>query len=245
MFNFEELYQQTKNLSILFVEDYAPLREKIIEILEDFFTVVEDAQDGEEGLKKYKEYRKSHGRAFDIVITDIKMPKRDGISLARAILEINEEQIIVVLSAHQETDYLMQLINMGIAQFIPKPVEPEKLLEVISLVSKKIKNVKTEPLKSDTVTLDNNLIWDKKLLSLIDGQYSIELTKNERHVMKLLVNNIESICSMESIISYFDAENINISSEGVRNMMSRLRKKMPENVITNIYGLGYKLSNQK
>jgi DNA-binding response OmpR family regulator len=139
----------------------------------------------------------------------------------------------------------MQLINMGIAQFIPKPVEPEKLLEVISLVSKKIKNVKTEPLKSDTVTLDNNLIWDKKLLSLIDGQYSIELTKNERHVMKLLVNNIESICSMESIISYFDAENINISSEGVRNMMSRLRKKMPENVITNIYGLGYKLSNQK
>jgi len=244
MLDFEKLYKQTHNLSVLFVEDYAPLREKIIEILEDFFSTVVEAEDGEVGLEKYLTYKETNNRYFDIVITDIKMPRRDGISLIKSILDENENQIIIVLSAHQETEYLMQLINLGISQFIPKPIEPENLLNIIFSVSKKIKHKEDKPADTNLLILDKNLIWNRKLLSLSYNNTHIELTKNERFVMQLLISNIDSVCSIDTIVDYFYAQNITISAEGIRNMMSRLRKKMSENIISNIYGLGYKLSVQ-
>jgi len=244
MLNFELLYKQTKDLNILFVEDYIPLREKIVEILEDFFKVVVETNDGEEGLQAYIEFEKEHQKPFDIVITDIRMPRRDGISLTKAIQEIHENQVIIVLSAHQETDYLMQLINLGIAQFIPKPVEPEKLLEVMSQVSRKIQRPEIDCIDTDTIILDTDLIWNKKLICLTHNSRYIELTKNELLVMQLLISKLEYICSVENITQYFYNENIETSNDSIRNMMSRLRKKLPEDVISNIYGLGYKLSRQ-
>ena len=244
MLDFEVLYKQTKDLNILFVEDYIPLREKIVEILEDFFKVVVETNDGEEGLQTYIEFEKKYDKPFDIVITDIRMPRRDGISLTKAIQKIHENQVIVVLSAHQETDYLMQLINLGIAQFIPKPVEPEKLLEIMSQVSKKIQRPKTENINTDTIYLDTNLIWNKKLLCLTYNSKYVELTRNELLVIQLLISKLEYICSIETITQYFYNENIETSNDSIRNMMSRLRKKLPENVISNIYGLGYELLRQ-
>ncbi len=244
MLDFEVLYKQTKNLNVLFVEDYIPLREKIVEILEDFFKIVVETNDGEEGLQAYVKFKKEHNKAFDIVITDIRMPRRDGISLTKAIKKIDENQVIVVLSAHQETDYLMQLINLGIAQFIPKPVEPEKLLEIMSQISKKIQLPKTKDIDTSTVELDTNLVWSKKLICLTYNSKYIELTKNEILVMQLLVKKLEYICSIEEITQHFYNENIEVSSDSIRNMMSRLRRKLPENVISNIYGIGYKLSRQ-
>jgi DNA-binding response OmpR family regulator len=244
MLDFEALYKQTKDLNILFVEDYIPLREIIVEILEDFFNIVVETNNGEEGLKAYIDFKKTHQKYFDIVITDIKMPKLNGISLTKSIQEIHGDQIIVVLSAHQETEYLMELINLGIAQFIPKPVEHEKLLEVISQVCKKIKLQKPKNIETDTIILDTNLIWNKKLLTLTHNSRQIELTKNELLVMQLLVSRLEYVCSVDTITDYFFNEGIDTSNESIRNMMSRLRKKLTENVITNIYGLGYKLSRQ-
>ncbi len=242
MLDFELLHKQTKDLNILFVEDYIPLREKIVEILGDFFKIVVEANDGEEGLEAYIAFEKEHQKPFDIVITDIRMPRRDGISLAKAIQKIHANQIIVVLSAHQEVDYLMQLINIGIAQFIPKPVEPEKLLEVMNQVSKKIQAPRLDDVNSDLVILDTNLIWNKELTQLTYNSKYLDLTKNELLVMKLLIGKIEYVCSIEDIIQHFYSENIQTSNESIRNMMSRLRRKLPKDVISNIYGLGYKLS---
>ncbi|MEA3522280.1 MAG: response regulator transcription factor [Campylobacterota bacterium] len=244
MLNFEALYQQTKNLNLLFVEDYLPLREKIVEILEDFFHNVTQASNGEEGLQLYLEFEKEHNKTFDIVITDIRMPLRDGISLTKAIQKIDKDQIIIVLSAHQESDYLLELINLGIAQFIPKPIEPEKLLNVIQEVSKKIKRQKPESINTNTVILNQDLRWNKELRSLTYEGDNIELTKYEIIVMRLLIEKIEYVCSTDVIMQYFLYEEIELTHESIRNMMSRLRKKIPGDVISNIYALGYKISQQ-
>jgi DNA-binding response OmpR family regulator len=245
MLDFEILYQRCKNLNILFVEDYAPLQEKIVEILEDFFNIVTAANDGEDGLNKYIEFKKTHNKPYDIIITDIRMPSRDGVSLTKAIQEINENQVIIVLSAHQESKYLLEFINLGIAQFISKPVEPEKLLEVLNHVSRKMQNSNQPTLiDSDIVVLSDTMTWNKRLLRLSKDDIEIKLTKNELIIMELLVSNIEYICCIDSIIEHFYSKNIETSNENIRNMMSRLRKKVPEDAITNLYGLGYKLSRQ-
>jgi DNA-binding response OmpR family regulator len=245
MLDFEQLYRQTKDLTILFVEDYEPLREKVTEILEDFFKVVVEAVDGEEGLEHYKAYEENHGRPFDIVLTDIKMPKKDGLELTQEIQKIHEDQVIVILSAHQESEYLLKFINMGIAQFIPKPIEPDTLLEVMEQVTKKIKKKPESNLGNlNEIILHDDLIWNKTHNALLQNSKPVELTKNELLVMGLLTSKVDYVCSIDEIMSYFYDNGLEINSESIRNMMSRLRKKMPPNVISNIYGLGYKLSKQ-
>jgi len=244
MVDYEVFYQKSKDLNILFVEDYIPLREKLVEILEDFFNIVVEANDGEEGLLQYEAFQTKHHKPFDIVITDIKMPRCNGIELTKAIQKLHEDQLIIVLSAYQESNYLLEFINLGIAQFIPKPVEPEHLLSVLNRVCHKLQVKTSQPIATDQLTLDENLIWDKNLHALIHNDRHIELTKNERIVIEMLVKNVEHICSVDTIIDNFLHEGIETNSESIRNMMSRLRKKLPENVISNIYGLGYKLSRQ-
>ncbi len=244
MLNFEALYQRCKDLNVLFVEDYAPLQEKIVEILKDFFNIVVAANDGEDGLNEYIRFDQAHKKPYDIVITDIRMPNRDGVSLTKEIQKIHEDQIIIVLSAHQESKYLLEFINLGIAQFIPKPVEPEKLLEVLNHISKKIQHTPAVLVDSDIVVLSDTMTWNKRLLRLSKDDIEIKLTKNELIIMELLISNIEYICCIDSIIEHFYSKNIETSNENIRNMMSRLRKKVPEDAISNLYGLGYKLSRQ-
>ncbi len=242
MIDYEHLYRQTKELSILFVEDYAPLREKITQILEDFFKVVVEAVDGEEALEHYKAYEANHYKPFDIIITDIKMPKMTGLELTEAILKLHEEQVIIVLSAHQESDYLLKFINLGIAQFIPKPVESDVLLETLAHVSKKLKHdVDTIASNNDEIELNDYIVWNKAHNTLLQNAKPIELTKNELLVMGLLVSKVDYVCSIEEIMDYFYNYGIDINSESIRNMMSRLRKKLPKELINNVYGLGYKL----
>lgn len=79
MIDFKQLYAYAKDLSILVVEDYEPLRRELVEMFEEIFSTVTAACNGEEALAIYKRSQEE-GRRFDIVITDIQMPKMDGIA---------------------------------------------------------------------------------------------------------------------------------------------------------------------
>lgn len=103
-------------LSVLYVEDEKELNESVVRYLSKIFSHVETAYDGQEGFEKYT------AGTFDIVMTDINMPKMNGIELAKKIKAINVEQVIVIISAHTETDYLMDAIHLGIADYILKPI---------------------------------------------------------------------------------------------------------------------------
>jgi len=108
--------------SVLYVEDYEIIRTQIADFLGRFFSDVVLANDGKEGLAKYKE------RAFDVVITDINMPNINGIEMIKAIKEINEKQIVIVTSANYESDYLLSLINLEITHFIQKTFNNKEFL---------------------------------------------------------------------------------------------------------------------
>ena len=81
----EKLAEISKNLSLLYVEDSNGLRHQAEKIFKRFFSNVVSASDGEEGYKLFRE------NPYDIVITDIKMPKIDGLELIKLIRDINED----------------------------------------------------------------------------------------------------------------------------------------------------------
>lgn len=245
MMNLEKIYEQTRRLNVLFVEDDPQLRERTAEMLEDCFYRLEIAEDGIDALEKYKGYYDSKGKYFDIVISDIQMPRMDGVELTREIYAIRNDQPIVILSAHTETDYLLALINLGVAQFVTKPIEYTKMLDVLYHVAHKINSASKLPSKpSSIITLSDSVVWDTQTSQLVSsGGEFISLTKYEIYLMKVLSAKFEQVCSSDEIVSHFYLHDIDISSESLRGMMMRLRKKLPENALSSVYGMGYRLSS--
>jgi len=236
------LFLQTKNLSLLLVEDYEPLRNDMAEVLEDFFRTVSIASDGSEALKIYKEYQEIHDQGFDLVISDIQMPVMNGVELSRALRDINADQQIIILSAHTDSDYLLQLINLGIAQFITKPINHDALLETLYQVSKKIISRQTEPEDISVLQLGKYCFWDKGKLVLKQNEVTVDLTRHELLLMQLLVLKEAQICTNEDIMQDFYAKGVDINEKSIRNLVFKLRKKLPEKVIGSIYGMGYKFT---
>lgn len=129
---FRELADMSKNLTVLYVEDELLIQKKTKLLLETIFLRVDTAINGEEGLNAYQT------KKYDLVITDIRMPKKDGISLIRDIKALNHEQSIIVTSAHDDSEKLLELICLGISSFIVKPMNMQKFFYAIDTEVKKI-----------------------------------------------------------------------------------------------------------
>ncbi len=242
MFDPMLLYKESMHLSVLIVEDHLSLRIHIVEILSDLFAQVDEAQNGIDALEQYKAYRQQHGVYYDLVISDIQMPQMNGIDLTAELYALHEEQPIVILSAHQDAKYLLALINFGVAQFITKPVEQDQMLQTLYNVCKKInKAARQQP--SGLIALADTCIWDTHTKTLKINNETIPLTKHEIYFMELLSQHFDKVCSIDDILNYFFLNNIDISAENVRSSIARLRKKLPKNSITSVYGLGYRLSS--
>ncbi len=124
MIDTKTILDATRHLKVLYVEDDVDVNEQTCLFLEDFFAHVDVAFDGDEGLKSYREFEKKNACYHDLVITDIKMPKCDGITMSKEIFTINPDQKIIVISAYNDAKHLHELINTGISYFINKPIDP-------------------------------------------------------------------------------------------------------------------------
>jgi response regulator RpfG family c-di-GMP phosphodiesterase len=129
--NFKEVYQYTKDLNVLYAEDDVDLSEETSEIFEDFFATVEVAYDGQEALEKYNKYFEDNGKYYDLIITDINMPRMNGKELLKNVNEINNNQSSVVISAYNNSSLIIELVQNGISNFALKPIESEQLMEVL------------------------------------------------------------------------------------------------------------------
>ncbi len=239
MVNYQLLSEQTKGLSLLIAEDYAPLRNELEEVMSDFFDKVIATSNGAEALTHYYDYYQIHKKGFDLVISDIQMPSMDGINLTKSIRKLDKNQQIIILSAHTDREYLLELINLGVSQFIVKPIDYDELLLMLSKIISH-KNNSDSDNNRIIIDLGNGFMWDKTNLLLTKDNENVELTRHELYLLQLLVNS-KRVISNEDIIEDFYNNNINISDNSIRNLVFKLRKKLPDDTISSIYGMGYKL----
>lgn len=238
--NSQELVENAKGLKLLFAEDHEELREATTEILNTFFQEVDSVSNGEEAIELYAKKGPSY---YDIVLTDIKMPKLNGVLLTEAIYDINPEQTIIVLSAHDESNYLLPLVNLGIERFVKKPIDYQELMEVLTNAAKKINLLhnSSQGVNSSFIQLSDTCKYDKvKKLFYIDDK-TIYLTKYEIIFFALLTENLGKIYSNEDIVAHYKSLDEIIDPQNIRKLVSKLRKKIPANLIESIYGVGYRL----
>ncbi len=139
------IMKQSKHIKILYVEDDPLTRELVLEFLKEFFIDITIAVDGRDGLKKFNE------NSIDIIITDISMPNMNGFEMIEQIRKKNKDISIVILSAHNETEFFIKGIEYGIDGYLLKPFDIEQFLAILSNVLKNIK------LKKEVTKLNNRM----------------------------------------------------------------------------------------
>jgi PAS domain S-box-containing protein len=129
-------------------------------IFKEFFDTVIVSSDGEDGLNKFKKNR------VDIVITDINMPKLNGIDMIKKIREISQNVSIVVISAYNNTSYLTDSIKYQVQDYLFKPINREAFKETLTkiknqLIEKKNQQNQTRLLEDYKKVIDNSTIVSK------------------------------------------------------------------------------------
>jgi len=118
------------NLRVLVVDDYEKMRERMCAILGQLGLTISEAPNGVEALKVLIQER------FDAVFTDIVMPEMDGFELCEEIRKNSEwmDMPIVVISTHYDTAYIVKALRQGADDYIPKPIDPETVENVLHRV---------------------------------------------------------------------------------------------------------------
>jgi len=162
--------------SILFVEDESEVRFELKRFLQRYSREVITASNGEEGLRLFKLHTP------DIVISDIKMPKMSGIDMAKKIKNYSPKQVIIFTTAHSDSRYFLDAIEMQADAYILKPVDLGLLKQKINEITKGIKLEKEkklyESIVDDVAQMQDSMLavydeenraifYNKKLLTFI------------------------------------------------------------------------------
>lgn len=113
------------DVAVLYVEDDDSTRSAISSQLARRVRALLVAENGKQGLNAFRE------RYPDIVITDIMMPVMDGLTMARKIKTLNSTTQIIVTTAHNDTGSFLDAIDIGIDQYVLKPIDQKKLLDAV------------------------------------------------------------------------------------------------------------------
>ncbi|MGA1931808.1 PAS domain-containing protein [Arcobacter sp. YIC-464] len=205
MSNVNEILKLSQKLNILYVEDDEILRSETAKLLKYFFANVITAQDGIEGIEKFKTNQ------IDIIMSDICMPKLDGLQMIKEIKKSNPNIPTIINSAFNEVSYLHESINLKIDEYLIKPLNLEKLKESLNKTINKLilqrkslllNNYEEAIIKNSILTkLDShgNFIYvnDKfnELFRYRKGELLnrsfIEILKNDSSSFKSLLKKIE------------------------------------------------------
>jgi DNA-binding response OmpR family regulator len=220
-----------KNLNILYVEDEETIIDKYAYFLEESCSKVYIARDGEEAYALYSENK------IHLIIMDLLIPKLNGINLAKKIRKENDSVAMIALTAHSDREILLDIVELNFSSYLIKPVGRSDLMNALLKVSRKVDGGRNIPLPC-------NCAWDGKSKTLFYNDEAVTLTRRELKLFELLVDKAGAPCSDDEIFFYVwgnDFEKI-ITNSSIRTLVKNLRKKIPQELIKNQYGIGYKIN---
>lgn len=160
----------------------------------------------------------------DLIIIDIQLPKFDGFHWCRLLRYHSNVPIIFLSSRDHPTDIVMSM-QLGADDFIQKPFHPDVLIAKLQAILRRVYNYSTERIdlriwRGATIEYGRNIVTN--------GQATIELTKNEMLILKLLVERKNNIVSREELIrSLWDNEHF-VSDNTLTVNVNRLRRKLED-----------------
>lgn len=225
----KNVLKRLEPIKILIVEDDDLLREEVTEALIPYCKCVLQAENGKVGLCLfYKNYP-------DIIITDIHLPQMNGLTMVKHIREVSRTIPIIVLTAYDTSDNIGKSISMEVTSFLHKPFDIEQLYNALLMASGKLSSAK------HLIHLKNNVTYDYRTKNLYTKNKLIHLTKSEKKLLEILMENKGYMISYEAIEKYVWYEK-GATADTIRMYINKLRSKTYYDLIDNIKGFGYKLN---
>ncbi|XPV69522.1 MAG: response regulator transcription factor [Halarcobacter sp.] len=223
----KELISRLSTFTVLYVEDEEGIRNNIYEILKDLFKETFVAKNTKEAYNIY-ELNKP-----DLIITDIKMPNETGIELIKKIRKVDAKVRVIITSAYTDLDYMLDATELHLVKYIVKPITDASLIESLHAFIKSYENARV-------YNLCEGWLFDESKSFVQSPNEEFKLTKKENQFLKLLIqkNRIITYEEMENII--WNEDNV-MTPNAMRLFIKNFRKKLPENVLKNVQGTGYRL----
>ena len=219
------------NLTVLIVENEGDGKKIVQEVMRDKFEKVITAQNGDEGLKKFKKYNPN------MVIADVFMPIMNGLDMAKSIKEISKDTPIIVFSTNSEKETLLKAIDVGIDKYVLKPIDLDDFLVTLENVAKN--KIET----ANIIQVTNGYSFNKIKRVLIRDGVEISLTKKELAFISLLIKRLGTLVLHDEIKNVVWVGE-SVTEAAIRTFVKRVRDKVGSNFIKNVPGLGYKIDRR-
>jgi DNA-binding response OmpR family regulator len=219
-----------KNIKILYVEDDEIARENGLEYLENFFENIYEASDAIKALQLYEKYQP------DIIITDIQMPKLNGLEFVKRIRQKDKKTQIIIITAFSDKDYLLKAIELGLVKYLVKPVREKEFEEALFLCINAL-----EKNESNIVKLDEFTFFDTFNKNLISNNEIIKLRAKELAFLELLIKNKNRYVTYEEIENYVWDDSV-MTKDALKTLVKNIKTKIPKDLILNLTNSGYKIA---
>ncbi len=226
-------------MHILIVDDEQTLLDQLREIFEDQRYMVETALEGDEALDKLFD------NPVDLIILDIMLPKKDGLSVLREIRQADIKTPVLMLTARGETEDKIKGLDMGADDYLAKPFSPEELLARVRALLRRSTG------QGDSLLQVGDLILDTVSREVTKGGCkTVELTLKEFSILEFLLYNKNRVVSRFSLAEHvwgddFDPFSMsNFIDVHMKNLRKKIGDQGNENIIQTIRGVGYVIKDK-
>ena len=219
-----------KNIKILYIEDDEIARENGLEYLENFFEQIYEASDAIIALQLYEKHKP------DIIITDIQMPKLNGLEFVKRIRQKDKKTQIIIITAFSDRDYLLKAIELGLVKYLVKPVREKEFEEALFLCINAL-----ERNESNIVKLDEFTFFDTFNKNLISNNEIVKLRAKELDFLELLIKNKNRYVTYEEIENYVWDDSV-MTKDALKTLVKNIKTKIPKDLILNLTNSGYKIA---
>ena len=207
----QEALEILKKISILVVEDDEMARELIISGLKPYCELVVGAQNGQEGVEKFKK------QGFDIVMSDIHMPVLNGFEMMNEIKKLKPHQKFIVFTSYDSDENLIKSYEQGATLFLKKPIDIKDLRSM--LISLSFERDEKLVRLSDEVSI--NLKREK----IYKNGSEVYLSFLQNKIFWLFAYNLNKLVTYE-MIEEFVYESTEVSKAAIQNVVLRLKREL-------------------
>jgi two-component system, OmpR family, response regulator len=218
-------------MRILVVEDDKDLNRQLCDVLQDQGYVVDKAFDGEEG------HFLGDTEPYDAVILDIGLPIMDGISVLERWRKDGKKTPVLMLTARDRWSDKVSGIDAGADDYVTKPFHVEEVLaRVRALIRRAAGHASSE------ITI-GDLRLDTKASKVTMNGTQLKLTSLEFRLLDYLMHHIGEVVSRTELVEHLYDQDFDRDSNTIEVFVGRLRKKMGNDMIETIRGMGYRISD--
>jgi len=219
-------------MKILIVEDDRKICSFVQKGLKEQGYVVDACHNGDEG------YDLASGESYDVILLDIMLPGRDGLSILRALREEKNTVPVILLTARSGLDERVEGLNLGADDYLPKPFYMEELIARIIAVSRRSSGEQL------SVIHQGDLILNLITREVKRGDEALELTSREFNLLELLMRSPGRVYSRTQLLEHvwgydFDPQT-NVVDVYIRRVRSKIDAEDTASLIETVRGVGYR-----